>query len=386
MDSMAGTIQGVQLPWEWLVFSIFALVTVIHLWWHWYYFRRIAFADPETFHESDAVTPVSVVLSARNDCHHLRLHLPLLLEQDHPDFEVVVVNDASNDGTDQLLHEMQREHARLKVINLNSSVSFMQGKKLPLSVGIRSAKNELLLFTEAACYPADKTWIGRMTARLEHHKEIALGYGAFEKKPGLLNRLIRFDAFATALNYMGMAAAGRPFMGSGRNLAYTRSLFYRLKGFTSHYKVAVGEDDLFVNYAARKDNTVAEPDPAARTISVPATTFAGWLRNKKQQLSSRRYYKKPDRRRLKLYEWARLLFYPLFAGSLVASGISTAGFLTLGVFLLRTISYLVIIRAGAKTLGEDKICLFSLPGELMLMGCSLLLSLSPVWMKKNKWK
>ncbi len=386
MDSITGMIEGAALPREWLLFSLFALVTLIHLWWHWYYFRRIAFSDPESHHESGALTPVSVVLTARNEYDHLSRHLPLLLGQDHPEYEVVVVNDASNDGTDQLLREMQRSNTHLKVVNLNSSVSFMQGKKLPLSVGIRSAKHELLLLTEAASYPADKAWVSRMAAQLEQDKEIVLGYGAFEKKPGLLNKLIRLDNLTTALNYMGMAAAGRPFMGSGRNLAYTRSLFYRLKGFTSHYKIAAGDDDLFINYAARKDNTVVEPAPAAHTVSVPDTTFAGRLRTKKQWLSSRRYYKKRDRRMLRLYKWAQLLFYPLFAVSMIVSGFSTAGLLVLGVFLLRTTSYLMIIRMGAKTLREGKICLFSLPGELILMGCSLLLSLSPVWMKKNKWK
>ena len=386
MISIPGTIQGTHLPWEWLLFSLFALVSAIHLWWHWYYYRRVSFADPAGDCSDVPVKPVSVVLTARNEYGNLRRHLPMLLKQDHPEFEVVVVNDASSDETDQLLRELQRDHSCLKVINLNSSVSFLQGKKLPLSVGIRSAKYELLLLTEASCYPADKTWIRRMTSRLEQDKEIALGYGSFEKKSGLLNRLIRLDNLTTALDYLGMAAAGRPFMGSGRNLAYTRSLFYRHKGFTSHYKIPAGDDDLFVNRAARKDNTVVEMDPAAHTVSVADTTFAGWLRRKKQQLSSRRYYRKPDRRMLRLHNFAHLLFYPLFAGSLAASGISTAGFLTLGLFFLRTISHMVVIRAGAKTLGEGKICLFSLPGELMLMGCSLLMSLSAVWMKKNTWK
>ena len=386
MISIPGTIDGTHLPWEWLLFSFFALVTMVHLWRYWYYYRRIAFAEPGGDRAARPGEPASVVLTARNEYGNLRRHLPLLLKQDHPEFEVVVVNDASTDDTEQLLRDMQRDHPHLKVINLNSSVSFLQGKKLPLSVGIRSAKHERLLLTEASCYPADKTWISRMTSRLEQKKEIALGYGAYEQKPGMLNRLIRLDTLTTALDYMGMAAAGRPFTGSGRNLAYTRTLFYRQKGFTSHYKVAAGDDDLFVNQAARKDNTVTVPDPAARTISVANTTFAGWLRSKKQRLSSRRYYRKADRRMLRLFNLARLLFYPLFAGSLVIAGISTAGFLTLGLFLLRTISYLVMIRAGAKTLGEGKICLFSLPGELMLMGCSLLLSLSAVWMKKNTWK
>ena len=386
MISIPGMIQETHVPWEWFLFSLFALVAVIHLWRHWVYHRRIAFSDPESDPAGVSLKPVSVVLTARNEYGNLRRHLPMMLQQDHPEFEVVVVNDASSDDTDQLLREMQRDHSCLKVVNLNSSVSFLQGKKLPLSVGIRSAKHELLLLTEASCYPADKTWIRRMTSRLEQGREIALGYGAFEQKPGLLNRLIRLDNLTTALDYLGMAAAGRPFMGSGRNLAYTRSLFYRQKGFTSHYKVPAGDDDLFVNRAARKDNTVAETDPAARTISVAETTIAGWLRRKKQQLSSRRYYRKADRRMLRLHNLAHLLFYPLFAGSLAVSGISAAGFLTLGVFLLRTISLMVIIRAGAKTLGEGKICLFSLPGELMLMGCSLLMSLSAVWMKKNTWK
>ena len=107
--------------------------------------------------------------------------------------------------------------------------------------------------------------------------EVALGYGAYQKKPGLLNKIIRFETFHTALQYFGYALAGKPYMGVGRNLAYRKTLFFKNKGFSSINHIPSGDDDLFISKVAKKGNTAIMIDQAAHTISEPPLTWRAWI-------------------------------------------------------------------------------------------------------------
>src|SRR5690606_6056352 len=128
-------------------------------------------------------------------------------------------------------------------------------KKFAMLVGIKSAKNNHLIFTDADCYPASNNWLAEMAAGFTDENKIVLGYGAYEKQKGFLNTCIRFDAFMIAIQYLSAAIKKSPYMGVGRNLAYTKELFFEEKGFSNHYHINSGDDDLFVNGAATENNT-----------------------------------------------------------------------------------------------------------------------------------
>ncbi|MGZ4038382.1 MAG: glycosyltransferase, partial [Bacteroidia bacterium] len=226
--------------------------------------------------------PVSVIICARNEDENLTEYLPKVLTQDYPEFEVLVVNDCSWDNTETVIDEFAKIFPNLKKVNIKEDAYYKHGKKFAVMVGIKGAKYENLVFTDADCVPVSDQWLKEMASGFSGTKEIVLGYGAYTKQPGFLNTLIRFDTFTIALQYLTAAIKGKAYMGVGRNLGYKKSLFFKHKGFSSHYHITSGDDDLFVNEAATPDNTNVCLSHDAITYSKAKTSFADWRRQKQR--------------------------------------------------------------------------------------------------------
>ncbi|RVT98088.1 glycosyltransferase [Mucilaginibacter limnophilus] len=301
--------------------------------------------------------PVSVIISARNEENNLKYNLPLILEQDYPDFEVIVVNDCSVDESDLLLLEMQGRYPHLKVVTITEHVRFKTGKKFALTLGIKAAKNEHLLFTDADCTPASDKWIARMAANFTASTQIILGYSPFYKVKGILNGFSRFETLKTAISYLSAAMGGDAYMGVGRNLAYTKTLFFANKGFAAHMHVLSGDDDLFVNQNTTSTNTVVEVHPESFMYTHAKTTWSGWYRQKTRHMGVGRLYKNHHRRMLSWEALSGFLFYILLALCLI---FKFEPILAIGLYLIRLLTQLFIYNKAFKTIG-GKDLLFYLP-------------------------
>jgi len=233
-------------------------------------------------------------------------------------------------------------------VELTHEAKLISGKKYPLSVGIREAKHEILLLTDADCVPASEFWIEKMQDGYHENTEIVLGYGAYHKQRGLLNKLIRFETFHTALQYLSYALAGIPYMGVGRNLSYKKSLFFRNKGFSSINHIPGGDDDLFINQTATKKNTEVVIDPDAITRSIPKTTWAGWLRQKARHYTTAKFYKPKHKLLLGLYFATQFIFYPLLAAALIFYDWR----FVLAVFGVRFLLQAFVLFKAMKKMGE----------------------------------
>ena len=223
--------------WWQLLFYGFCLVTLIQVFYYLFFFVRLALhkTKPGT---STQTHPVSVIICARDEAANLAKNLPgALVQQYRTTHEVIVVDDNSFDDSKYLLEELQKIFKQLHVIELKQEAKFIPGKKFPLSMGIKAAIYEIVLLTDADCVPASESWIDKMQQAFDDKTEIVLGYGAYHKKKGLLNVIIRWETFHTALQYLSYALAGIPYMGVGRNLSYKKAIFYRHKGFTAHSNI-----------------------------------------------------------------------------------------------------------------------------------------------------
>ncbi len=205
--------------------------------------------------------------------------------------EILVVNDNSLDETHYLLEALQQDFPQLQVVELKQEAKLIPGKKFPLSIGIKSAKHDILLMTDADCIPASEFWIQKMEGGFQEGTEIVLGYGAYHKRKGWLNKIIRFETFHTAIQYLSYALAGIPYMGVGRNLAYRKEVFFRHKGFSAHNHIPSGDDDLFINRVANRDNTALVLDKEAFTLSIPKKKWGDWWKQKQRHFSTAKYYK-----------------------------------------------------------------------------------------------
>ena len=280
------------------------------------YVRRLAFYKAPAI-EHNFSEGVSVVICARNEALNLRKHLPFVLNQKYPNFEVVVVDDGSSDATEKVLAHYAGEFSNLRIVRIDPKYKEGKGKKYPLSVGIKNAKYEYLLMTDADCYPRSERWIQQMANGFAQGKEIVLGYGKYERRAGFLNQLVQWDTFFVALQYFSFALAGKPYMGVGRNLAYTKSLFEKVKGFESHRHIMSGDDDLFVMEAATKNNVAIVVEHDAHTVSRNKENFKEWYRQKCRHLTTGSAYKKGVLFRLSMINFIFLLWPLLLLGNVI---------------------------------------------------------------------
>ena len=307
--------------------------------------------------------PVSVVICARNESENLGKLLPLILEQDYPDFEVVVVNDCSEDDSEYALNQLQAKYKNLKVTRIIKDDKFVHGKKLALTVGIKAAKNEWLLLTDADCRPDSKEWIARMSEHFTEGNDLVLGYGGFEYGKGILNNIIRYDALFIAMQYLGYSLRGFTYMGVGRNLAYRKSVYNANKGFSSHHDLRSGDDDLFVNEVSRKANTAVEYRKDSHTRTKARSRFRDWWYQKKRHLTTGSRYSLRDKFLLTLEPFSRLIFYALFISLLLCK---FNIWIVLGIFCTRMIIQLLIVNFTMRNLNERFLLLSSLLYDILL--------------------
>ena len=254
--------------------------------------------------------PVSVVLTAHNDAEWLKENLVYLLEQDYPNFEVVVVNYLSNDDSDSVLKLLKDIYPHLKVVPFKEDVNLFQGKKYPLSIGIKSAKNDILMLADPECTPKNFRWLrGMVEGYSESGTKIVLGYCGLKKEKTLLGWLQQYDALTYGAQYLGSALLGLPYTGSGRNLSYRRSFFFEHGAFISHYDVADGSDDLFVYQNATRDNTVICIDNDAVLTAEPERTYAAWRNERRHRVGTRNRHKFVHRLCESAPYWMAALFY-----------------------------------------------------------------------------
>jgi cellulose synthase/poly-beta-1,6-N-acetylglucosamine synthase-like glycosyltransferase len=295
--------------------------------------------------------PISVIICAKDEADNLRQFLPMVLQQEYPDFEVIVINDGSTDETENLLNDLSVEYPNLRTTFVPVGARNLSTKKLGLTLGIKAAKNELLLFTDADCMPEDTMWIARMARNFTPETDFILGYGAYLNKKGFVNHLITYDTLFIALQYMGMAIARKPYMGVGRNLAYRKESFFANKGFASTLNLISGDDDLFVNKSSNSRNTKVEIAPDSITWSEPNKTFSSWFYQKERHLSVSSYYKTSSKIRLSLEPISRGLFYSALILSLAVGHIFIL--IASAVLLLtRFIIQLIIVNKSSKHFGE----------------------------------
>lgn len=369
-----------SLLYPYLLYFFFAL-TALQLYYLWGIFARFAFYRKKT--KPANLLPVSVVICAKNEYQNLKINLPAVLKQDYPDFEVVIVNDASDDETIFLLQDLEREYPHLRVVNIPQDLNFFKGKKFPLSIGIKSARHEHLLLTDADCMPADQNWIREMAGNFDQKTEIVLGYGQYKTTGNLLNVIIRYETIMTALQYFSFALTGLPYMGVGRNLAYKKSLFMKNSGFISHYKIPSGDDDLFINKVANRKNTLIEINPKSFTVSASKENFHGWWMQKRRHLTTGKFYKPKHKFLLGLYSGSLMLFYLFFVLLLI---IKFSFILVIGAFSLRMLSMLIIFKNSMIRLNEKKLLLISPIIELFLLGIYPVIILANQVIREKKWK
>ena len=293
-----------------ITFYVFIAIVAIQLFYYVIVFGKFAYAKAQK--STPKRIPISVIVCAKNEEENVAKFVPLLAQQNYPDFEIVLIDDASSDGTLDLFEAFEKQYANIRLVKVENNEAFWGNKKFALTLGIKAAKKEYLLFTDADCYPASENWIMEMSSQFTAQKTIVLGYGAYERIAGsFLNKIIRFETMLTAVQYFSWAKIGKPYMGVGRNLAYKKEEFFNVNGFIDHMKIRSGDDDLFINQAAKGKNTTVCATAESFTYSKPKTSFKEWFTQKRRHVSTAGHYKSFDKMQLGVFFVSQFLFFVL---------------------------------------------------------------------------
>ncbi len=359
------------------VFGAVALINCVY----YFLFSKFSFLKASKKVTSEKY-PVSLIICAKNESENLQRNIPIWQAQNYPNYEIILINDASIDETLEIMEAFAEKDPRIQIVDVKNNEAFWANKKYALTLGIKRAKNTRLVFTDADCYPASNDWLASMASNFSEEKQLILGYGAYEKLPGFLNKIIRFETLMTAVQYFSYAKAGNPYMGVGRNLAYTSTLYYENKGFMSHIKIPSGDDDLFVNEAATAKNVAICVEPEAFTYSIPKKKKKKWLLQKTRHYSTAKLYKPKHRFLLGSYYIFNLLFWILLPIILLTNFWQFG----LGIIFLRLlIQYLIIGNAAKKLKEQDLIALIPFY-ELFLLFTQLSIFISNTGEKNSRWK
>jgi glycosyltransferase involved in cell wall biosynthesis len=328
--------------------------------------------------------PISVIVCAKNEEENVKAFVPLLLQQDYPDFEVVLIDDASSDETLEVFEAFEKQYANIKLVKVQNNEAFWGNKKFALTLGIKAAKYEYLLFTDADCYPASTQWIKEMSSQFTTQKTIVLGYGAYEKiKNSFLNKLIRFETLLSAVSYFSWAKMGKPYMGVGRNLAYKKEEFFNVRGFMDHMKVRSGDDDLFINQAATASNITWCLSADAFTYSKPKTNLKDWFNQKRRHVSTASHYKGFDQFQLGLFYGLQFAFLVL---AIVLLAFQFQWIVVLSLVGFRYLFAWISLGFAAGKLKEKDVMYWFPIIEFLLILSQLSIYMSTLFSKPVHWK
>ncbi len=273
-----------------IVLGLFLASTLIQFYyWGVLFFKITYWKNPKVSNTSHSVT---TIISARNEADNLQKNLHRILNQNYHSHRVLIVNDNSTDTTHDVLLKIRKNDKTFTIVNAEKLSAATPGKKAALTQGIENADTEVLLMTDADCYPLSDQWVEKMQNQFQDKTEIVLGFSPYARYKGWLNKLIRFDTVLIAIQYFSMALAGKPYMGVGRNLAYKKSLFNRIGGFSDHQHIPSGDDDLFIQQAANASNTGICLDEETFMVSEPKKTWKEYFTQKARHLTTGSVYKK----------------------------------------------------------------------------------------------
>jgi poly-beta-1,6-N-acetyl-D-glucosamine synthase len=361
--------------------GIFILCLIIQLFYYLFFYLRLAWYKPK-IKNTDSF-PISVIICAHDESENLETFLPSVLEQEYKNYEVVVVNDCSEDETEDVLKRLTFKYSNLRYTTIKKDEKFTHGKKLALTIGIKAAKYETVLLTDADCYIPGKNWIQQVVENYTPSTDIVLGYGGYEKGKGFLNKFIRFDTFFIGLQYLTFASAGFPYMGVGRNLSYKKTIFFKNKGFASHARLQSGDDDLFVNETATRKNTNIVVTPDSITRSIPKKKFSYWIRQKRRHRTTYKRYRYMHKALLATEPLSRVFFYGSFITLLSLNFFSLY---VLFAFAVRFVLQLIVLYFATRRLQERDLFLYSPLFDILFIFTGLIIVFSGKHRNLYAWR
>lgn len=358
------------------------LIILIH--YIFYYTAIIRVSRRERTHKIIYTTEkpkVSVIIVTRNLDEELESYLPLILEQDYPDYEVILVDDGSWDNTEDVVRRLKETYPHLYMTTIPKDSRIVSHRKLAITVGAKAAKGDILLFTEPTARPFSHHWIQAMVRNFTTGVEFVTGNCIMLDNGGTLQHMIAYDTLLNTMRSTGFNVSGHPYSATSKNMAYLRSTFFRNNGFAGMLHQVFGDDDLMVNRHGNGLNTKSEPTRLGHSICVEKPTHREWRFMKKIQLSTLQDYRTSS-----LFSMFTELFFRAFyyIGTMTSTVLLvlmrpewwTVGLEVLfGCYLLKSIILLYVVNATAAIYKQRKFWISALMFDIYLPVASVFINL-----------
>jgi biofilm PGA synthesis N-glycosyltransferase PgaC len=325
---------------------------------------------------------VSIIVPSRNYEDNLRKLIPSLLEQDYPDYEVVVVDDCSSDGTEWYLAGLKLQYNKLKTSHIVQETDFPNA--LALTIGIRAASKEWLLFLNPLCRVNSTDWLKSYATAFQSKAEAVFGFVKFTNLDGSMQKFFRYENFDSFLLYGAARYLGLPMPITDLNIAYKREQFLSRKGFAAVLDSRFSENELFINKISNRLNTTFLLDRSTTVDFIGDTDWYDGMNFKKKQLLLKKKFTVSQ----SVYLWVNTFSRLVFDITMIALiTLSSWRYWVAGIWLFKNIHELIWGLVALKRLGERKL----FPGLLLLRSIAPILnsiiSLNQLFTRrKRKWK
>jgi len=347
-------------PWITIPVAVLAFAGLIQLWFYLYFYtginRESRRCRKGLANLTEEKPPVSVIICARDQADVLFTNLPAFFDQNYPEFQIIVVNDASSDDTEHILQQYE-DHENFYHTFVPKGVRSISARKMAMTIGIKAARYDYVLFTDASAIPRGTNWIASMMRHFDTGGAVVFGYTSYKEKKGISKRFVAYDNLFSAIQFMGFALRGKPFKACSANMAFRKELFFKNKGFSSHLFLQSGDDDLLISEMADKYNSRIDFDPDSQLIIDKDDVSYQWKEQTISHFSTSNRYKLSVRLLLFLESFTRSLFYAVILYLLIVCLLEASYswlLLTAVLFLIRYIVQLLVINKSAVQLSEPQ--------------------------------
>lgn len=365
-----------------VLFWLFVLMVSIQFVYYVFVFGKFSFAKSEQ--AVGKIKPISVIVCTKNDQNNIQKYIPILANQNYPNFEIVLIDDASNDDTLEVFEQLEKQFSNIKIVKVANNEAFWGNKKFALTLGIKAATHEHLLFTDSDCFPTSQNWISEMSSCFDNQKTIVIGFSNYQiKSNSLLSKLIRFESMFSATRYFSWAKIGKAYTGNGKNLAYTKAEFFKTNGFINHMKIRSGSDSLFINEASDSNNTAICFSNDSFTSSELKMNFKQWFNHLQRRSATATHYKIGDKFQIKLFHLSQIAVIAL--PIVLLSYLFNWQIVTSLIFFRYLFTWIILGYAASK-LNEKKVMYLFPIVEIVLLVVQVNIFVANLFSKQTQWK
>jgi glycosyltransferase involved in cell wall biosynthesis len=235
-----------------ILFGIFLMIYIARLTYLFLFTGKIIFRKIKP-NDSEKQTPISLILTIRNEEEMLRKNLPALLTIDGVDYEVIAVDDFSQDNTYLVLGSLKKQYRRLKISSLNEETRF--SLKLSQNIAIKATSHEWVLPVPVSILEPNADWLLSVVKALKEDGSVVIGYTSIEPKNSIINRIYRTGNYWLFMKSIGYTLNGIPLVYSDENLAFKKQKYFDLGGYGTKIKEPYANLELLINKFIRKKNS-----------------------------------------------------------------------------------------------------------------------------------